>query len=253
METFETPYGKITLYSNETYIICPFRRGSYWDIGKLNYMQNFIDPNRNILEIGAHCGTSTLFYSHCIHDDRKMYVYEPQRNMYNLLVHNITQNNLQHKILPYNKGVFCYDGVGKMNAVDIDGGGGIVEARYTTEQNLPCNFGGISLGEGGEEVTLTTIDSMGLDDIGFIHCDAQGAENFIMAKATETLQRCRPVILFEDSERYDSQIYEQVCRTYPEYIEESKFNIRKFCLEKLQYRICQEVDYCGAYDTLLIP
>jgi FkbM family methyltransferase len=253
METFETPYGKITLYSNETYIIWPFRDGRYWDIGKLDYVRQFIDPQRNILEIGAHCGTSTLYYSNCIHDDKKMFVYEPQRNMYNLLVHNITQNNLQHKILPYNKGVFCYNGVGKMNAIDIDGGGGIVESRYTNERDLPCNFGGVGLGGDGEEVALTTIDSMGLDDIGFLHCDAQGAENFIFSRATETIQRCRPMILFEDSERYDRKFYDNVCQKYPEYIEESKFDIRKFCLETLQYKSCIEVKYYEAIDTLLIP
>ena len=30
----------------------------------------------------------------------KVYVYEPQFNMYNLLVKNINQNNLQNKIIP---------------------------------------------------------------------------------------------------------------------------------------------------------
>jgi hypothetical protein len=62
-ETFNTKYGKITLRKNEIGIGEPFRRGKYWDEDTLIKLRNFIDPNRNILEIGGHCGTSTLIYS----------------------------------------------------------------------------------------------------------------------------------------------------------------------------------------------
>ena len=55
--------------------------------------------------------------------------------MYNLLVHNIIQNNLQDKIKPYNLGVFCFEGNGKMNGIDLDGGGGVVAKRYDEENN----------------------------------------------------------------------------------------------------------------------
>ena len=109
--------------------------------------------------------------------------------MYNLLVKNIHQNHIQHKIIPYNLGVFCYEGKAEMNAIDLDGGGGIVSKRYNEESHLDCNFGGIGLGNGGENVYLTTIDKMNLDDIGFIHCDAQGSENFIFSKGIETIKK----------------------------------------------------------------
>ena len=32
MDTFDTEYGRVTLYQNEAYIDMPFRQGSYWDI-----------------------------------------------------------------------------------------------------------------------------------------------------------------------------------------------------------------------------
>jgi hypothetical protein len=62
--------------------------------------------------------------------------------MYNLLVKNINHNNLQHKIIPHNLGVFCYTGEGTMNDIDLDGGGGVVKKRYNEEINEYCNFGG---------------------------------------------------------------------------------------------------------------
>jgi FkbM family methyltransferase len=254
-KTYDTQYGKITLYSNEIYIGATFNDGKYWDEDTLYKMKEYIDPNRNILEIGGHCGTSTIVYSSFLNKDKKVFVCEPQKKMYDLLIHNINQNELQDKIVPYNLGVFCYNGQGIMNDIDIDGGGGVVEKRYNEEHFFDCNFGGIGLGGKGENVQLTTIDDMDLDDIGFIHCDAQGAENFIFSTGLETITKYRPVILFEDNinnEYYGKPLYDNVCKNYPEYSENSLFDIKKYCMETLNYSSFIE-NFNGSLDMLLIP
>jgi FkbM family methyltransferase len=253
--TYDTNYGKITLYSNEIYIGASFNNGKYWDEDTLSKMKEYIDPTRNILEIGGHCGTSTIVYSSFLDEDKKVFVYEPQKKMFDLLVHNINQNDLQDKIIPYNLGVFCYNGEGIMNDIDIDGGGGVVEKRYNEEHFFDCNFGGIGLGGKGENVQLTTIDDMDLDDIGFIHCDAQGSENFIFSKGIEIITKYRPVILFEDNannEVYGKPLYDNVCKNYPEYSENSLFDIKKYCMETLNYSSFIE-NFNGSLDILLIP
>ena len=252
METYNTKYGLITLYKNEAFIINDFNNGSYWDINTLLKMREYIDPNRNILEIGGHCGTSSIVYSSFLNNEKKLYVYEPQRNMYNLLLKNINQNNLQNKIIPNNLGVFCFEGNGKMNNIDLDGGGGIVSKRYTDENNLQCNFGGIGLGNDGEDINLTTIDNMKLDNIGYIHCDAQGSENFIFSKGIETITKYRPVILYKNKELYGIYLYDNVCKSYPNYTENSKFDIKKYCMEQLNYSYFID-KFNGGIDTLLIP
>lgn len=250
--TFSTVCGLITLYKNEAYVANPFKAGQYWDLDTIIKLREYIDPNRNILEIGGHCGTSTIAYSHFLNKDKKISVYEPQRNLYNLLVHNVYQNNLQTKIIPYNLGVFCFKGNGTMNNIDIDGGGGIVEKRYTEEQHLQCNFAGIGLGTEGENINLTTIDDMKLDDIGYIHCDAQGSENFIFSKGLETITKYRPVILYENMDFGGTYLYDNVCKAYPDYKEESTFDIKKYCMETLNYS--KFIDrFNGGIDTLLIP
>ena len=251
METYNTHYGLITLYKNEIYIGHEFKCGNYWDIDTLLKLRKYIDPNRNILEIGGHCGTSSIVYSSYLINS-KIFVYEPQRNMYNLLVKNIHQNNLQNKIIPNNLGVFCFEGNGKMNNIDLDGGGGIVTKRYNEENHLNCNFGGIGLGDDGETINLTTIDNMKLDNIGYIHCDAQGSENFIFSKGIDTITQHRPVILYENIELYGTILYDNVSKSYPNYKEESVFNIKKYCMEQLHYS--KFIDrFNGGIDTLLIP
>lgn len=107
METHSTKYGLITLYQNEVYIGSEFKQGRYWDIDTMLKLRRYIDPRRNILEIGGHCGTSSIIYASFLNVPQKVYVYEPQRNMYDLLVHNIHQNHLQNKIIPHPLGVFC--------------------------------------------------------------------------------------------------------------------------------------------------
>ena len=253
--TYDTQYGKITLYSNEIYIGNEFDNGKYWDEDTLLKLKEYVDPTRNILEIGGHCGTSTIIYSSFLDEDKKIFVYEPQKKMYELLVENINQNNLQNKIIPYNLGVFCYSGEGIMNDIDIDGGGGVVDKRYNEEHYFDCNFGGIGLGGNGEKVLLTTMDDIDLDDIGFIHCDAQGAENFIFSKGIDTITKNRPVILYEDNannEYYGKPLYDNVCKNYPEYSENGLFDIKKYCMEELNYSRFIE-KFNGSLDTLLIP
>lgn len=252
MESYNTKFGIVTLYKNDFCIGGEFKNGSYWDIDTLEKLRQYVNPSRNILEIGGHCGTSSIIYSSFLNKEQKIYVYEPQQNMYNLLVKNINQNNLQNKIIPNKFGIFCFEGNGKMNNIDLDGGGGVVSKRYNEESHLNCNFGGIGLGSDGEEVSLTTIDNMKLDNIGYIHCDAQGSENFIFSKGIETIKKYRPVILYENKDFYGTYLYDNICNAYPEYKEESIFDIKKYCMEKLNYS--KFIDkFNGGIDTLLIP
>ena len=251
LETFDTIYGKISLYKNEKFIINDFKNGKYWDIDTFLKLKQIINPNRNILEIGGHCGTSTILYASILNKPYKVYVYEPQKNMFDLLLYNIKQNNLENKIIAYNKAVFCDNIVLNMNNIDLDGGRGIVSKRYNEESNLKCNFGGIGLGVNGEKVNAITIDEMKHDNIGFIHCDAQGAENHIFSKATNMIKNNRPIIFFENNEKYGKYLYNNVCKSYPKYNEFSKFNLEKYCLHDLKY---SHIFYkYGNQDDLLIP
>ena len=251
MESFKTKYGLLSCYSNETYITKKFKEGLYWDEDTLLQLKQYIDPTKNILEIGGHCGTSSIVYSSFLIEG-KCYVFEPQQNLYKLLLQNISQNNLQDKIIPFNKGVFCYTGQGNMNNIDLDGGGGIVEKRYTTESNLECNFGGITLGKEGEKIDLITVDDINIDNLGYIHCDAQGSENFIFSAALKTITRHKPVIFYEDNFNNCKYLYDSVTTNYPNFKNESMFDLKSYCMNTLKYSKCID-HFNGGVDNLLIP
>jgi FkbM family methyltransferase len=253
-DTYKTPFGYISLFKNEEYIKKSFDEKSYWDIETLIELKKYIDPTKNILEIGGHCGTSSLVYSSFLNNKSKLYVFEPQYNLFSLLTKNINQNSLNYKIFPFNLGIFCYNGLGKMNALDLDGTNpGLVKKRYTDEINLPCNFGGICLGKDGENISLTTIDSMDFKNIGYIHCDAQGSEPYIFSSAVNLISKNRPVIYFENNKDANNYLYKNVVLSYPEYESNSKFDIIDFCINKLKYSKYIK-DFNGSItNDLLIP
>ena len=98
MDTFDTKHGKITLLKNEAYISSSFKSGGYWDIDTLLKLKEYIDPNRNILEIGGHCGTSTVIYASFLNDNNLVHVFEPQKNLHDILLQNIVKTIYKIKL-----------------------------------------------------------------------------------------------------------------------------------------------------------
>jgi FkbM family methyltransferase len=252
--TYNTNYGSITLYDNEVYIGKSFKNNIYWNEDVLLKLKNCIDPKKNILEVGGHCGASTIVLSSFLEKDNKVYVYEPQQNLYNVLVKNIEQNNLQNKIIPYNSAIFCYDGVGAMNNIDMDGGGGLVTKRYNEEKHLPCNFGGLTLGKDGETVKFKTLDMLTntYDNIGLLYCSTQGSESFIFSKAIKLITKHRPIIFFVNNKLYHRYQFDKVLEHYPFFKEEGEFDIVGYCLNNLNYRKNTDLLNDGKY-ILLLP
>jgi len=246
IKNYDTKYGKISLLTNEEMFDPNHPNFSALEI---TVGSEYVDPNKNVLEIGGHCGTSSLVYASFLNEGQTINVYEPQSAMFSLLVRNIEQNNLTNKIIPHNKGVFCYNGFGYMNDNTLDCTRGNVQKRLNEEKDVPCNFGGLSLGSGGEQIELVTIDSMNMENLGYIHCDAQGAENFIFSQAKETIAKYRPVILHENKDNYGSYLFDVICENYPDYIEYKDFSLIDFCMNELNYSGIAHT----SYDTLLVP
>lgn len=250
--TFNIKDFKVSLYRNDCYITASFISGKYWEIDTLQNLKQYIDPTKNILEIGGHCGTSSLIYSKYLDEGSKIFVYEPQKNMYKLLKQNIQQNNLQKKIIPYNNCVFCEEIQLQMSNTDLDGNiGANIQDSYENKQ--PCNFGGTSLGKGGEKCQAIVLDNLDHKNIGFIHCDSQGSENYIFFGGKEFIKKHKPVIFYENNFKYPESKYlcENISKNYPQYETESKFNLEKYCVEELGYK--KIISRFSGVDDLLVP
>ena len=51
---------------------------------------------------------------------------------------------------------------------------------------------------GGQWAPALTIDSLGLDRVGLIKIDVEGAEHDVIRGAAQTIARCRPVVVVEE-------------------------------------------------------
>lgn len=49
----------------------------------------------------------------------------------------------------------------------------------------------------GDEIPVKTLDSFGFDNVGLIKIDVEGFEEFVIKGATETILRCKPVMIVE--------------------------------------------------------
>ena len=249
---FDTKYGKIFLNKYDKYFVDVFSKNEYWDNNMLCVLRDKYIPNdKNILEIGGHSGTSTVFYSNILKENNIIYTFEPQKKMFVILNRNIEINNLNSKVKTFNSAVFCKTGQFNMHSEDIDGPSkgniNILESK-----NKEINYGGICLGKNGELINCIKLDDLDFENIGYIHCGAQGCEPFIFSTATQFIKKHRPVIFYEDIDIYGKYLFNIIKSSYPEFINNSEFDIKKFCIEKLGYYCISNLNNNG-YDSLLLP
>jgi FkbM family methyltransferase len=249
---FDTKYGTIFLNENDKYFIDIFCNNKYWDEDNLCILKDKYIPNdKNILEIGGHAGTSSIFYSRYLKDNNIIYTFEPQKKMFDILNINVQTNNLTSKIKTFNSGIFCKTGKINMHTEDLDGPskGNIT---LLENNNKSINYGGICLGKEGELTTCIKLDDLDFENIGYIHCDAQGSEPFIFSSATQFIKKHRPVILYENSDLYGDYLFNTIKSAYPEFLENSKFNIKNYCVNELGYYCILNFNNSG-FDSLLLP
>jgi len=93
---------KYFVFEND-YISEMIKKYGYFSPTEIFFLEKYINENDNIIEIGANIG------SHCIplskkNSKGKFFCFEPQIDVFKMLVSNITVNNC-HNVIPYNYGL----------------------------------------------------------------------------------------------------------------------------------------------------
>lgn len=143
-----------------------------------------VDPKKTFVDIGAHVGTYTWM---CGKRAAHTYAFECSPKTFCYLAANVALHDLTDKVtvLPYALG----DKEGSLPYIvrSEDGGGNGVKV--------------LSDKDGGRvtrSVSVRTLDSFGIENIGLIKIDVEGFEKEVLMGARETLERSAwPPILFE--------------------------------------------------------
>ncbi len=171
--------GKVCLETSTTDIIkSRLRENIIWEKIFHPYFRKYIRKGSVVLDVGAHLGTHTLFFSKLVGPRGRVHAFEPQSKMYQELLVNMDLNKISNVVAHF---VALGNSHGRVSMAHPEIG----------------NEGGTNVGVGGNRVELRTLDSFYLKNVSFLKLDVEGFEPFVLQGARQTLTRNRPVILIE--------------------------------------------------------
>lgn len=175
-----------------------------WSDVEVSVFQMLLNPNSNIVEVGANMGLHTVALAK-IAPHGKVIAFEPQRIIFQQLCCNLALNNLTN--------VYSYRlGVSDKNDEYL-----IETCDYSTD----WNYGSFSLDKGfsteeqfHHQTTKEPIEVINLDDFSPIHqlnaldllkVDAEGFDIKVLNGASKTIERLQPII-FVEYQKHDSAV-----------------------------------------------
>ncbi len=152
--------------------------------GEVHVFYSLLAAGDFAVEVGANIGAHTLPIAKKVGKTGRVFAFEPQYAVYQILCGNLALNGLNHARAYL---AACGAAPGEIIVPVLDSG------RET-------NFGGLSLGghQQGDRVSVVTIDGMDLPRCKLLKIDVEGMELQVLQGATQTIQRTRPFLYIEN-------------------------------------------------------
>lgn len=170
---------------------------------ELDFIREHLRPGDVFLDVGGHFGLHTIFASKAVGPSGAVHVFEPGVKQRRLLELNIAQNGFTNVKLNS-----CLVGSAKGNATFVEG----------PESNLGSSSMGTP-GQVGVAVAITTLDDYveqhGLQRIGGLKVDVEGAEHMVFEGAKKLLSIAPPTfILYECADWMSSRYGRTAAETH---------------------------------------
>lgn len=180
--SFLTPFGQINFYlpyaGTDILQTCIAYAHTFHEFDLLKTVRNLLPPEPVIADIGANIGNHTVFFSK-ICRATKIYSFEPQKEMYEILQKNVELNHcVEVQLFNFALG----NKKGMLSIHDFD----------------PTNWGGTSfVQDNNGNIPVETFDSLNIQKVDFMKIDVEGAEVNVLQGAIETIKRDKPLIWCE--------------------------------------------------------
>jgi FkbM family methyltransferase len=166
------------VHKNDTSADC-LRSGILFEKFIVTFVKQFIDPTKNILDIGASIGTHAVIYSN--YTNGNVFAFEPQKMCFDILNKNLELNNCNN-VVAYNFGGSDENKKLYMNA------------NYDKKDNHSA----FSITENGElEIECRVIDELHIENVGYIKIYVQGHEYKTLLGLKQLILREKPTIMIE--------------------------------------------------------
>lgn len=178
-------YGWMLYNKNDIYIGASMAKYGEFSHGEMVLFLQLVKPGSYIVEVGANIGAHTLGLSKHI-GNGKIYAYEPQRIVFQLLCANIALNSCTN--------VYCFE-----QAV----------SNRQEKINLPAfdygkrgNYGGISIDkfDKGDAVDVVILDQQleNIERFDLLKVDVEGMEYQVIHGAQSIIAKHKPVLYVEN-------------------------------------------------------
>jgi FkbM family methyltransferase len=149
-----------------------------------------LGPGDTVVEVGANIGAHTVHLAKLVGAGGKVYAFEPQRVIFQIMCANLALNAL-FNVYAYHAGLGSVPGTLRVPPTDYADVG---------------NFGGLSLTDAsvGEDVSILTLDGFDLPALKVLKIDVEGMEYEVLSGARQTIARHRPAIYVENDRQEKS-------------------------------------------------
>ncbi|MGE4280490.1 MAG: FkbM family methyltransferase [Magnetospirillum sp.] len=156
---------------------------------EVDLFRQIVHPGHVVVEAGANIGSLTIPLARRVGDKGRVFAFEPQRAVYNVLCANLALNGLMN-VDALRSAVGGQTGQVSIPVLDYTGTG---------------NYGGVTLGASrkgpAESVPVVNIDALNLPKLDFLKIDVEGHELAVLQGAAATIDRLRPALFVENDRR----------------------------------------------------
>lgn len=190
--TYEGKEIKIKLPDVRDYIsLNIISNNSFFDIHDLECTRKKIPVGGVVIDAGSNIGNHAIYYA-TICSASKVFCFEPQAEIFEILKENIELNNLSSSVIPFQLGLGETETTASIDFRD--------DTSISTRKKQ-VNHGGLYLKEdAGGGFKITTIDAClgnGLERLDFIKLDVQGFEDKVIRGALSVIKKFKPVVQVE--------------------------------------------------------
>lgn len=171
------------VHKNDTCIADHLRRGELFEKFIVTFVRHFINPNKNIIDLGANIGTHSIIYSN--YTNGNVYSFEPQKTVFDILNKNIELNNCKN-IITYN---FGGSNVNKTFYMNADYEYKENQGAFRIDETLDSTT--------GLEIECRIIDDLNIENVCYIKIDVEGHEYETLLGLKKLLIKEHPTLMVE--------------------------------------------------------
>lgn len=172
---------KLALQPKKLYLPRQAKRYARKTEKEIGLLPHLVPAGCTAIDGGANKGVYSWWLSKLC---KRVYAFEPNPQMFAYMSRGVPSN-----VEPHQLALSDTEGVSQFNLPTTDG------KRHHTRGSL----NEVKAGSDNQtfEVRTTTIDAFNIDGVGFIKLDLEGSELDCLRGASQTLERCRPVVMTE--------------------------------------------------------